>query len=179
MEIIRILNITLFFLCFLIALKKGISNFSQGNNQNGWKMLKICLLSLIYIAFSSWFISINKKGGISNESDSYIKDGYSFILSRVKSPSNTSLLVYKYGTEVKNMVETHCQVNLPNCITVGYFYVDTPNSFGALLREDFYVFYRNGIPCHLETEEALKKVETTQNGHLLLNALEMNGCGCN
>lgn len=123
--------------------------------------------------------SNNKKEIVEKNSDFHIKEGYSFILTRVKSPSNTSLQASKYGQDVKNMVEEHCHVKLPTCITVGYFSVDTPNGFGTLIREGFWVFYRNGSPCHLETDAALDKVAATQNGHLLISALEMNGCGCN
>lgn len=120
-----------------------------------------------------------EKEDVKKNNDSYIKAGFSFILSRVKSPSNTSLLASKYGKEVKSMVEEHCHVKLPACINVGYFSIDTPNGFGTLVREGFWVFYRDGNPCHLETGDALDKVAATQNGHLLISALEMNGCGCN
>lgn len=143
------------------------------------------LMALLFVINSSNLpnenseVSNKEKIAVEKNSSSQIKKGYSFILSRVKSPSNTSLQASKYSKEVKNMVEEHCHIKLPACITVGYFSVDTPNDYGTQIREGFWVFYRDENPCHLETDTALDKIAATQNGHLLISALEMNGCGCN
>ena len=126
----------------------------------------------------SMFFSMGLYSCTSSSTDRQLSAGYSFVLSRLKSPSNTTLVKSLYGGQIRNLVEEHCSVKLPSCITVGCFEVDTPNSFGALLRETFWVFYKNGIPCHLETSKALDKVSSTRNGRLLITALEMNGCKC-
>lgn len=180
-------------LAFCILFIWGIILFIKKNNQGGKKKIKyslyICLVVLILGYIGSEMdtdssadsnkgkTSTNSKKNDDNEI--YLNSGYTFVLSHLKSPSSTSLLESQYGVEVKKVVEEHLRVTLPQRITVGFFTVDTPNSFGTLLRETFFVFYSDGKPCHLETSKSLDETAAYPNaGTILLSALKINGCNC-
>lgn len=110
---------------------------------------------------------------------SEVKAGYDFILKNLKSPNSATLESGAYHKKMKEIVEEHCKVILPSCISVGQFKVSAQNSFGTIITQTYYVFYKNGIPCHMETDESIDRVANSGQGYILNTALEMNGCSCN
>jgi hypothetical protein len=104
--------------------------------------------------------------------------GWSFILNHLRSPGSATLIKYGYGDDIKKIVEQHCKTTLPACITVGFFEYDAQNGFGALLRQSSFVFYKNGTPCHVESDEDLDEVASIGRSDVLILALESNNCGC-
>lgn len=135
------------------------------------KLILIISTSLLMLCLSLCFNSCD-----SNSSE--VKAGYNFILKNLKSPSGATLESGVYHEKIKEVMEEHCKVTLPSCISVGQFKVSAQNSFGAITTQTYYVFYRNGIPCHMETNESIDRVAMSGQGYILNTALEMNGCSC-
>lgn len=128
-------------------------------------------------------ISSSNSGGKNNSSgglNSKENAGYSFIVKRLKSPSSANLIECIYSDDIKKVVEKAIDSSLPSCITVGYFEVEAQNSFGGMVRNSYWVFYRNGVPCHLETTDDIDYVIRSGNPSQAIHlALSSNGCGCN
>jgi len=134
-----------------------------------------CILGLFIL------ITTNEKEDektFSKNKDIKMEQGYELILHQLKAPSQAVLIDYAISSEIKKLVEEHCYTKLSDCIEVGLFSVDAPNSFGVMLNQNFWVFYVNGKPCHIESSSSLDAVNRSREGHLLNMALEMNGCKC-
>ena len=76
--------------------------------------------------------------------DPYMEKGWNFLLTRLKSPSTASLVGYMAPTEeaTKGIAK---ELNMSG-LEIAVFNVDAQNSYGAMLRSRYYVFYRNGVP---------------------------------
>lgn len=108
-----------------------------------------------------------------------VRAGYDFVLRNLKSPNSATLENGMYHKKIKEVMEEHCNVTLPACISVGQIRVSAQNSFGAIITQTYYVFYRDGVPCHMETDESIDRVANSGQGYILNTALEINGCSCN
>ena len=76
--------------------------------------------------------------------DPYMEQGWIFLLTRLKSPSTASLISYMPPTENATR-GIASELNMSG-LEIAVFNVDAQNSFGAMLRSRYYVFYRDGIP---------------------------------
>ena len=114
-----------------------------------------------------------------NVNSSEVNAGYNFILKQLKAPNSANLERGLYHSKIKETIEEHCNVKLPSCISVGHFEVSAQNSFGGTITQTYFVFYKNGIPCHMETDESIDRVANSRQGYILNTALEVNGCACN
>ena len=95
--------------------------------------------------------------------------GWRFICQRLKSPS-TAVLAGYVGPEVEACQVLARNINMRG-LSLAMFSVDAQNGFGATVREEYIVFFKNGEPKHIERSESVA------NGSLsmLKMALEMNG----
>ena len=95
--------------------------------------------------------------------------GWRFICQRLKSPS-TAVLAGYVGPEVEACQVLARKINMRG-LSLAMFSVDAQNGFGATVREEYIVFFKNGEPKHIERSESVA------NGSLsmLKIALEMNG----
>lgn len=95
--------------------------------------------------------------------------GWRFICQRLKSPS-TAVLAGYVGPEVEACQVLARKINMRG-LSLAMFSVDAQNGFGATVREEYIVFFKNGEPKHIERSESVA------NGSLsmLKMALEMNG----
>lgn len=105
---------------------------------------------------------------------SYDEAGWKFLCKRLKSPSSAKLVSYVDKENMKDVLKK-ADIQLDPCITAEMYDYDAQNSFGAIIRDSYVVFFKNGKPCHLEKSNSIKK----GNSQLLKIALEMNDCGCN
>ena len=97
-------------------------------------------------------------GGDTENSDTYRdaiqEKGWAFICNRLKSPSTAHLVGY-VGPKEKASMNFANAIDLPG-LSLATYQVDAQNSFGAMIRQVFVVFFKNGIPMHMEDANSLK-----------------------
>ena len=109
----------------------------------------------------------------------YRTKSLNFVLSKLKSPGSAQLVEYQ-GVSVINPLLIQAGFKLNGCSQVTRVTVDSQNGFGALIRGNYFIFFKNGFPCYLMESQELV---ATNNGYLsqtenLNLVLEMNGCDC-
>ena len=102
------------------------------------------------------------------EKDIIKEKGWAFIYNRLKSPSTARLVGY-VGPKEDVSVKFANAINLPG-LSLATYQVDAQNSFGAMIRQVFVVFFKNGKPMHMEDANSLKGDVS-----LLRVTLEING----
>ena len=95
--------------------------------------------------------------------------GWRFICQRLKSPS-TAVLAGYVGPEVEACQVLARKINMRG-LSLAMFSVDAQNGFGATVREEYIVFFKNGEPKHIERSESVANGDLS----MLKMALEMNG----
>ena len=100
----------------------------------------------------------------------------SYVSSKLRSPGSASLVQYDGPNDTKNIYETEHNYTFEITRVV----VDSQNGFGALLRGYFFVFFKNGSPCHMEDANSLGSASYGyMDKTMLLNTtLQMNQCDC-
>jgi hypothetical protein len=88
------------------------------------------------------------------EKDLIKEKGWSFIYNRLKSPSTARLVGY-VGPKEDASVKFANAIDLPG-LSLATYQVDAQNSFGAMIRQVFVVFFKNGKPMHMEDANSLK-----------------------
>lgn len=144
-------------------------------------MKKVNLILVGLVTLVALIIGFSSCGGGSSSGRLNSKEqaGYSFVLKRLKSPSSANLIEHGYGDKFKKAVETAIHGTLPSCITVGYYEIEAQNSFGGMVRDSYWVFYRNGVPCHVETSDNIDYAVRSGNPQGAISAaLSVNGCDC-
>lgn len=124
-------------------------------------MRNTCIVALVLLILSAC-------GGAS-----YDKKGWEFVLNHLKSPSSAKLVSYVDKNGMKEVFKK-ADIKLAPCITAEMYDCDAQNGFGAMIRESYVVFFKNGKPCHMEKSTSISKSSEVA----LKVALEMNGCGC-
>lgn len=143
------------------------------------KKVNLFLISLVTLVTLSIGLS---SCGDSNQAK---ENGWNFVKKSLRSPTTATLISFNYGDQIKQILEKSGG-NLQKCITVGYFEYDAQNGFGAMVRNECFVFFRNGIPCYMESVESIDNAlnRLTNQGYphhfipTLNTALAGNGCGC-
>lgn len=102
------------------------------------------------------------------EKDIIKEKGWAFIYNRLKSPSTARLVGY-VGPKEDVSVKFANAIDLPG-LSLATYQVDAQNSFGAMIRQVFVVFFKNGKPMHMEDANSLKGDVS-----LLRVTLEING----
>lgn len=74
--------------------------------------------------------------------------GWAFVRQRLKSPSTATLVDY-VGTDAPPCQDLAKEINLPG-LGIAMYQVDAQNGFGAMIRSNYLVFFKNGIPMHME-----------------------------
>jgi uncharacterized protein (DUF433 family) len=184
-----------FALCNInVKILNVVTVFTKNMTCNRCLILSFCCVLSFCIYGCASNENTNKQNSTQAQNDpiqnsKIVNDGQNFIKNRLRSPSSVVFISYKYGTEVKAMLEDFDEVtdtHLIDCITVGLFEYDAQNGFGATIREQSFVFYKNEKPCYLETVADLIETYSTlassgipQNFIPTVNtALNLNGCGC-
>lgn len=103
-----------------------------------------------------------------SERDIIMERGWEFIYNRLKSPSTANLVGY-VGPNEDVSVKFANAIDLPG-LSLATYQVDAQNSFGAMIRQVFVVFFKNGKPMHMEDANSLKGDVS-----LLRVTLEING----
>jgi hypothetical protein len=103
----------------------------------------------------------------------------SYVSSKLRSPGSASLVQYDGPNDTKSML-SQAGFKLDECVKVTRVVVDSQNGFGALLRGYFFVFFKNGQPCHMEDANSLGSASYGyMDKTMLLNTtLQMNQCDC-
>lgn len=94
--------------------------------------------------------------------------GWNFVRNGLKSPSTASLVGY-VGPDAKPCVEMANALGISG-LSIAMFQVDAQNGFGAMIRSEFLVFYKNGTPLYMENAADLRG-----DMHILRTALQLNG----
>lgn len=102
------------------------------------------------------------------EKDAIKDKGWAFVYNRLKSPSTARLVGYVDPKEDESVKFANA-INLPG-LSVATYQVDAQNSFGAMIRQIFIVFFKNGRPMHMEEASSLKG-----DANLLRATLRING----
>jgi|GEM_PF-3218723 len=102
-----------------------------------------------------------------------------FIVPSLVSPSSAVLVEYTGPAEAESIL-SQSGYSLPECNQVTRLVIDSQNRFGATLRGFYFVFFRNGVPCHWESSDSIREaLGMRYQGPTIINAtLKMNGCGC-
>jgi hypothetical protein len=101
-----------------------------------------------------------------------------YVASKLKSPGSAQLVDYAGVADTREML-TKAGFKLSECTKVTRVVVDSQNGFGALIRGFYFVFFKNGQPCHLEDAESLKSGAGYGNMTNMLNVtLGLNNCDC-
>ena len=87
------------------------------------------------------------------------------------------MVEYANPSETKSML-SQSGFNLDECTKVTRVVVDSQNGFGALLRGYFFVFFKNGVPCHMEEGTSLQSIRGYDKTQMLNTVLMMNQCDC-
>lgn len=91
--------------------------------------------------------------------DPYLESGWRFVKNRLKSPSTATLVGYLSPNEQPTRALTN---DLDwNGVELAVFEVDAQNGFGAMIRDRFYVFFRNGEPRVMMTESEVSGATMT------------------
>lgn len=140
-------------------------------------LLSVILILTIGVVFSQTKTTAKPKPKSSGPN--YKSMSVSYVSSKLRSPGSASLVQYDGPNDTKNML-TQAGFKLDECVKVTRVVVDSQNGFGALLRGYFFVFFKNGSPCHMEDANSLG---SSSYGYmdktLLLNTtLQMNQCDC-
>ncbi len=140
--------------------------------------MKKFLLSVVLVLSIS---SLNAQTKTSSKSKSsgpnYKQMSLNYVSSKLRSPGSASLVQYDGPNDTKNML-TQAGFNLDECSKVTRVVVDSQNGFGALLRGYFFVFFKNGTPCHMEEANSLQSIRGYDKTTMLNTVLMMNECNC-
>lgn len=74
--------------------------------------------------------------------------GWAFVRQQLKSPSTATLVNY-VGTDATPCQNLAKAIDLPG-LGIAMYEVDAQNGFGAMVRNEFLVFFKNGNPMHVE-----------------------------
>lgn len=100
---------------------------------------------------------------------SEIGKGWALIKSRLKSPSTASL-VNHVGTDAQPCKDLAEKIGLPG-LEVAMYELDAQNGFGAMIRTNYIVFYKNGEPILADNAESLARCTPST----IRTTLELNG----
>jgi hypothetical protein len=107
-----------------------------------------------------------------------------YIVNRLKSPSTASIVSYKNSVNTKEMLNEsrnyleYCEGFYATTLTV-----DAQNSFGAYVRSDYILFFKDYEPCHFEDIRSIDKARQSmsalgQMNNILQMSLNILHCGC-
>ncbi len=77
--------------------------------------------------------------------------GWDYVCTRLKSPSTAKLIGYA-APDAPPCVEFANKIGLDG-LSVAMYEVDSQNGFGAMVRDEFLVFFKNGVPMHMEVAD--------------------------
>ena len=104
--------------------------------------------------------------------DPYMEKGWNFLRNGLKSPSTASLVGYVSPNE-EPTIDLAKKSGISD-VKVATYLVDAQNSYGAMIRTTFYVFFRNGEPRVVFPEEELLEWASNPGSSIRLG-LELNG----
>lgn len=103
------------------------------------------------------------------ETNTVKQKGWAFLLKHLKSPSTASLVGYA-DPSAAPCQDLAKSLNLPG-LGVAMYQVDAQNSYGAMIRQNYLVFFKNGSPVNLDEAESI----ANKPAHIIRSWLSLNG----
>lgn len=135
-------------------------------------MKKIILITILFL--TSNLVNAQTKSGTPDYKNLTIN----YVSSNLRSPGSARYIEYSNPNETKLMLN-NIGFNFSECTKITRLVVDSQNGFGALIRGFYFIFFKDGKPCHLETAESI--VGNSAYGdksEMLKVALRINNCDC-
>ena len=127
-----------------------------------WKLWKRILAScFVYITL----VSILPY----NNSDSMKEAGWEYICDRLRSPSTARLVGYASPDE--SACVKYAKKFKIDGLSVAMYSVDAQNGFGAMIRTDYLVFFKDSKPMYCEDSDEVEKCSIVQQKQIL----QLNG----
>jgi hypothetical protein len=138
-------------------------------------MKNVITVVCLFFAFSNLSAQTKKT---TSSGPNYKTLSINYVASRLRSPGSAQLVEYAGVVDSKKLL-IDAGFKLSECTKVTRVVVDSQNGFGALIRGFYFVFFKNGKPCHIEDAANLHNVAGKEYMTDVLNiALNMNNCDC-
>jgi hypothetical protein len=113
-----------------------------------------------------------------SSSPNYKQMAISYVKKQLKSPASAQIVQYE-GNANSRKVLSESGFDLAQCQKVSIVVIDAQNSYGAMLRNYFFVFFKNDKPCHMEDVKSLGSASSWMDKTTMLRTtLKMNYCDC-
>ena len=135
-------------------------------------MKKILLITILFLTTNLMDAQTKNSG------PDYKNLTIDYVSSKLRSPGSARYLEYSNPKETKLMLN-NIGFNFSECTKITRLVVDSQNGFGALIRGFYFVFFKDGKACHIETAESI--VGNSAYGdksEMLKVALRINSCDC-
>jgi uncharacterized protein (TIGR02145 family) len=100
-----------------------------------------------------------------------------FVLNRIKIPSTCKFVGFLSNTETKELLNSNF-FNLKECTDATRVTVNAQNSFGAYIRSDYFVFFKDCKPCTMIESQELQSRDMGKRALYLGLALASTQCIC-
>jgi uncharacterized protein (TIGR02145 family) len=100
-----------------------------------------------------------------------------FVLNRLKSPYTCTFVDFLSNTETKELLNRNL-FNLKECTDATRVTVNAQNSFGAYIRSDYFVFFKDCKPCTMIESQELQSRDMGKRALYLGLALASTQCIC-
>lgn len=138
-------------------------------------MKNLIIIACIFLTLTN--LNAQTKKATSSGPD-YKTLSINYVASKLKSPGSAQLVDYAGVADARKML-INAGFKLSECTKVTRVVVDSQNGFGALIRGFYFVFFKDGKPCHLETSENLQSAAGYGNMTTMLYvALGVHNCDC-
>lgn len=130
--------------------------------------LFIMLISIIFLS------GLNLKA---QSNEQFLSMSKEYVLKQVKSPGSTVFISYINPSKVKTMF-SEFGVHLDNSFNTVFLSFDSQNMYGALIRFEYYIFFKNNRPCTMiKADEIVSLIDNRQQA-ALCSFLTIKGCDC-
>ncbi len=100
-----------------------------------------------------------------------------FVLNRLKSPYTSTFVGFLSNTETKELLNSNL-FDLKECTDVTRVTVNAQNSFGAYIKSDYFVFFKDCKPCTMIEAQELQSQDMGKRALYLGIALASTQCIC-
>jgi hypothetical protein len=134
------------------------------------KEIKLIFLTSILLLFSNISISQSKE----------VKLAFEVVKTKVLSPGSLKLVESVESDYLKKFL-LEKGMDFGHCVSTVIITVDSQNIYGALIRDVYWVFFKNGVPCACENSKSVDVfIGSGETGQRRLEEVIKNStCGCN
>ena len=150
-------------ICYILG--KVVVRFGA---KKGWTSTRRFITSMVCCCALT-FLAFNLSSCSSTSCD---KDGYAYVVDRLKSPTTAQLLSVVNKDKFRNFIKQECNINLPDGLEAECYEISAQNGFGAHLKSRYIVFFWHGKPIHME--EGLECVESPYKFSFVKQAIKIN-----